>query len=192
VRFLRPFVAWLAIFSMLAGAAMTFQFAFGLSKFGGLEYLPRVVSLRFFREIAGGLSFSAALFAWITVTHGDDESAARRQFRSIATTVAVVFFFSELLALSVGLGTSLLFSALVYDLSPHVYWVAMTRTITASDCLSGVAGIATSAVVLLPIGHFLAPRMATLSWGLPQKLVSVWFGLFVLRVLLDIAVDVAA
>src|SRR6188472_3132228 len=38
--------------SVFIGMVMTIQFAFGLRRFGGIEYIPRVVSLSFCRELA--------------------------------------------------------------------------------------------------------------------------------------------
>ena len=42
--------------SIFIGMVMTIQFAFGLSRFGGLEYIPRVVVLSFARELAPTLT----------------------------------------------------------------------------------------------------------------------------------------
>jgi len=42
--------------SIFIGMVMTIQFAFGLRRFGGLEYIPRVVVLSFARELAPTLT----------------------------------------------------------------------------------------------------------------------------------------
>ncbi len=42
--------------SVFIGMVMTIQFAFGLQRFGGLEYIPRVVVLSFARELAPTLT----------------------------------------------------------------------------------------------------------------------------------------
>jgi phospholipid/cholesterol/gamma-HCH transport system permease protein len=42
--------------SLFIGMVMTIQFAFGLRRFGGLEYIPRVVVLSFARELAPTLT----------------------------------------------------------------------------------------------------------------------------------------
>ncbi len=42
--------------SVFIGMVMTIQFAFGLRRFGGLEYIPRVVVLSFARELAPTLT----------------------------------------------------------------------------------------------------------------------------------------
>ncbi|MBX3228735.1 MAG: ABC transporter permease [Labilithrix sp.] len=42
--------------SVFIGMVMTIQFAFGLKRFGGLEYIPRVVVLSFCRELAPTLT----------------------------------------------------------------------------------------------------------------------------------------
>ena len=45
-----------AVTSVFIGMVMTIQFAFGLQRFGGLEYIPRVVVLSFCRELAPTLT----------------------------------------------------------------------------------------------------------------------------------------
>ena len=45
-----------AITSIFIGMVMTIQFAYGLSRFGGVEYIPRVVVLSFARELAPTLT----------------------------------------------------------------------------------------------------------------------------------------
>ncbi|APS00582.1 MlaE family ABC transporter permease [Pajaroellobacter abortibovis] len=45
-----------AVTSLFIGMVMTVQFAFGLQRFGGLEYIPRVVVLSFVRELAPTLT----------------------------------------------------------------------------------------------------------------------------------------
>ena len=45
-----------AVTSLFIGMVMTIQFANGLSRFGGLEYIPRVVVLSFARELAPTLT----------------------------------------------------------------------------------------------------------------------------------------
>jgi phospholipid/cholesterol/gamma-HCH transport system permease protein len=45
-----------AVTSIFIGMVMTIQFAFGLRRFGGLEYIPRVVVLSFARELAPTLT----------------------------------------------------------------------------------------------------------------------------------------
>ena len=45
-----------AVTSIFIGMVMTIQFAFGLSRFGGVEYIPRVIVLSFVRELAPTLT----------------------------------------------------------------------------------------------------------------------------------------
>ena len=45
-----------SVTSIFIGMVMTIQFAFGLKRFGGLEYIPRVVVLSFLRELAPTLT----------------------------------------------------------------------------------------------------------------------------------------
>src|SRR5579875_923923 len=40
-----------AVTSIFIGMVMTIQFAFGLQRFGGIEYIPRVIVLSFLREL---------------------------------------------------------------------------------------------------------------------------------------------
>ena len=45
-----------AVTSVFIGMVMTIQFAFGLQRFGGLEYIPRVIVLSFVRELGPTLT----------------------------------------------------------------------------------------------------------------------------------------
>jgi phospholipid/cholesterol/gamma-HCH transport system permease protein len=45
-----------AVTSLFIGMVMTIQFAYGLQRFGGVEYIPRVVVLSFARELAPTLT----------------------------------------------------------------------------------------------------------------------------------------
>lgn len=49
-------MAIVAVTSLFIGMVMTIQFAFGLRRFGGIEYIPRVVVLSFARELAPTLT----------------------------------------------------------------------------------------------------------------------------------------
>jgi phospholipid/cholesterol/gamma-HCH transport system permease protein len=49
-------MAIVATTSIFIGMVMTIQFAFGLRRFGGIEYIPRVVVLSFARELAPTLT----------------------------------------------------------------------------------------------------------------------------------------
>ena len=49
-------LAIVAVTSIFIGMVMTIQFAFGLRRFGGVEYIPRVVVLSFARELAPTLT----------------------------------------------------------------------------------------------------------------------------------------
>lgn len=51
-RFLRLALALGAAFGFVVGGVQTFQSAFGLERFGGLEYVPRVVALSLVRGAA--------------------------------------------------------------------------------------------------------------------------------------------
>ena len=45
-----------AVTSVFIGMVMTIQFAFGLQRFGGIEYIPRVIVLSFLRELGPTLT----------------------------------------------------------------------------------------------------------------------------------------
>src|SRR5260370_40354345 len=45
-----------AVTSIFIGMVMTIQFAFGLQRFGGIEYIPRVIVLSFLRELGPTLT----------------------------------------------------------------------------------------------------------------------------------------
>ncbi len=68
-RFWGAFGAWAAILAVLAGASVTIQVAFGLSKFGGLEYVPRVAMVSIVRELGPGSACGALVLSLITWAH---------------------------------------------------------------------------------------------------------------------------
>src|SRR6476469_7514547 len=49
-------VGIVAVTSIFIGMVMTIQFAWGLRRFGGIEYIPRVIVLSFVRELGPTLT----------------------------------------------------------------------------------------------------------------------------------------
>lgn len=185
VRFLRYFTVWLFVVAVLVGGAMAAQFGFGLRRFGGLEYVSRAVGLGLVRGVAGGMSFAAALFAWITVTHDQDAATVRNRFKPIATTILVIFPILEVVGLILAFLSSWLIIRLMCPIPLLQYWSTAVMILQPDDVRVAVVGMGTSLLFLLPIGWFLAPRLAALSWRLSRKIFSIWLVLVALSLLLS-------
>jgi hypothetical protein len=56
-------------YGFVVGAATAFQFWFGLRRFGGLEYVPRVIVLSALRELAPSSAFALTCLTAVTVVH---------------------------------------------------------------------------------------------------------------------------
>lgn len=98
--------AWLVVFAGFAGATLTYQTAWGLEKFGGLEWVSRVAAISISRVIAATAVFKAGLFAWITWAHGVDAVLVRESFRPTAlrAMLAAAFGATVVLGAVISLG----------------------------------------------------------------------------------------
>ena len=91
-------VGIVVVTSVFIGMVMAVQFAFGLQKFGGLEYTGRVIALSFARELAPTLtavivggrigSGMAAELGAMAVTEQIDEMISERRYRSALESFA--------------------------------------------------------------------------------------------------------
>ena len=68
-RFCRLYAILVIAFAALVGAVMAAQTGFGLRKFGGYEYIPRVIVLSAARSLAPGVAGSALLVAFVVWAH---------------------------------------------------------------------------------------------------------------------------
>ena len=141
--------------SVFIGMVMTIQFAFGLRRFGGLEYAPRVIVLSFLRELAPTLtavivggriaSGMAAEVGAMNVTEqvdairalGADPAKKLVLPRVLAATLVMPLL--SVYALVLGTIGSIGVCHFQYDISPSAYVLSALEVVKISDFISGIA-----------------------------------------------------
>jgi phospholipid/cholesterol/gamma-HCH transport system permease protein len=164
-------VGIVAVSSIFVGMVMTVQFAYGLQRFGGLEYIPRVVILAFVRElgptlmaiIVGGRIGSgiAAEVGAMNVTEQVDairalggEPAKKLVLPRVAAAMIVLPLLS---VISDTLGTlgALLVASAEYGIGPRLFAQSALETVRLSDLFSGLAKTPIFGFIIAIVGcHF--------------------------------------
>ncbi len=164
-------VGIVAVTSVFIGMVMTIQFAYGLARFGGLEYIPRVVFLSFARELAPTLtavivggrigSGMAAELGAMNVTEqvdairalGADPAKKLVLPRMIAAIIAMPVL--GMLALVLGVAGAVLICDFQYDISPRFFLRSSIEATAISDVLSGMAKTPVFGFIISIVGcHF--------------------------------------
>ena len=160
-----------AVTSVFIGMVMTSQFAFGLRRFGGLEYIPRVVVLSFMRELAPTLtavivggrigSGMAAEVGAMSVTEQVDairalgaDPAKKLVLPRVAASMVVMPILS---AFALGLGTlgAMIVCSFQFDISPQFFIQSSLDSIGPSDFFSGWAKTPVFGFIIAIVGcHF--------------------------------------
>jgi len=163
--------AIVATTSIFIGMVMTIQFAFGLQRFGGVEYIPRVVVLSFLRElgptltaiIVGGRigSGMAAEVGAMNVTEQVDAvralGADPHKKLVLPRVVAAIIVMPILALISLFLGTigAILVCALEYGIPAQFFLRSSLQVVQMSDLFSGLAKTPVFGYLIAIIGcHF--------------------------------------
>jgi len=160
-----------AVTSLFIGMVMTIQFAFGLQRFGGLEYIPRVIVLSFLRElgptltaiIVGGRigSGMAAEVGAMNVTEQVDairalggEPAKKLVLPRVAAAMIVMPLLS-IFADALGTLGAMFVSAVEYNIRPLLFMQSALETVLLSDLISGLAKTPVFGFIIAIVGcHF--------------------------------------
>ena len=142
------------VIGLAMGLVMTLNFGYGLAKFGGTLYVPRLVSLSLFREmapiftsllIAGRIgSGMAAEIGSMNVTQQID--AIRALGTSPIRVLVVPRFLASLISLPLltalaaflGVLGGMVVCASDFDIPPSSYWVRVLETVKFRDFLTGL------------------------------------------------------
>jgi len=173
-RMLRMALVLGAAFGLGVGCVESLQFGFALRRFGGLEYVPRVVVLSLLRVVGPFIALSATCCAAVFVFHraGADAPISGRSRTGILVAGTVLFLF-PLATLLGTLGSALVHLA-VYAQSTSAFVGAVGETIRWSDVGAGAALTAAYAVgagIGVPL---LAPRMGRSRFHVVLKLAAVF------------------
>jgi phospholipid/cholesterol/gamma-HCH transport system permease protein len=147
-------MAIVAVTSLFIGMVMTLQFAFGLQRFGGIEFIPRVVVLSFARELAPTLtavivggrigSGMAAEVGAMNVTEQVDairalgaDPAKKLVLPRMVASILVMPILS-VFALTLGTIGAIFICTFQFDITPNFFIQSSLESMRLSDFMSGL------------------------------------------------------
>jgi phospholipid/cholesterol/gamma-HCH transport system permease protein len=160
-----------AVTSIFIGMVMTVQFAFGLQRFGGLEYIPRVIVLSFLRElgptltaiIVGGRigSGMAAELGAMNVTEQVDAiralggDPAKKLVLPRVLAAMIVMPLLSVFADALGTLGAILVCNFEYQIRPLLFVQSSLESVLLSDLISGLAKTPVFGFIIAIVGcHF--------------------------------------
>jgi len=173
-----------AVTSIFIGMVMTIQFAFGLRRFGGVEYIPRVVVLSFCRELAPTLtavivggrigSGMAAEVGAMNVTEQVDAiralgaDPAKKLVLPRVLAAVIVMPLLSVYALALGTAGAIIICSAQFDIPANLFISSSLEVVRLSDFFSGLAKTPFFGYLIAIIGcHFgLRTRGGTEGVGL--------------------------
>jgi len=158
------------VIGLVTGLVMTLQFGFGLAKFGGVLYVPAVVSLSLTRELAPvftSLLVAGRMGSGIAAELGSmNVSQQIDAIRALGTSPIRVLVVPRLLAsvislplltllsLSLGLLGGLAVSYYEFNLTPDFYWNKVFTTVKFSDLMTGLSKTVVFAIIITIISCY--------------------------------------
>jgi phospholipid/cholesterol/gamma-HCH transport system permease protein len=160
-----------AVTSIFIGMVMTIQFAFGLQRFGGVDYIPRVIVLSFLRElgptltavIVGGRigSGMAAEVGAMNVTEQVDAiralggDPAKKLVLPRVLAAMVVMPLLSIFADTLGTLGALFVANSEYGIRPRLFLQTALESVLLSDLFSGLAKTPIFGFIIAIVGcHF--------------------------------------
>jgi phospholipid/cholesterol/gamma-HCH transport system permease protein len=160
-----------AVSSLFIGMVMTIQFAFGLRRFGGLEYIPRVVVLSFARELAPTLTavivggrIGSGMAAEVGAMNVTEQVDAIRALGAdpvkklvLPRVVAAILVMPILGIFAFSLGTlgAIFICRFQFGISEQFFVQSALETLQMSDFLSGLAKTPVFGLIIAIVGcHF--------------------------------------
>ena len=171
-------------FASLAGSVTTIQFCFGLARFGGLEYAPRVSVMSSVRVLGPGTSVSATLIALLIWTHRLDAGAVQPTLSRAAPRALLVAILSVAATTALAASFGFFVAHWVYD----VPWdaIAKSRTVLSlSDIPAAVETFVGSAALASAFCWFALPVMRRRSWSLAEKIGATWAAAILVRIIFE-------
>jgi phospholipid/cholesterol/gamma-HCH transport system permease protein len=160
-----------AVSSLFIGMVMTIQFAFGLRRFGGLEYIPRVVVLSFARELAPTLTavivggrIGSGMAAEVGAMNVTEQVDAIRALGAdpvkklvVPRVVAAILVMPILGIFAFTLGTvgAIFICRFEFGISQQFFIESALETLQMADFLSGLAKTPVFGLIIAIVGcHF--------------------------------------
>lgn len=160
-----------AVTSLFIGMVMTIQFAYGLRRFGGVEYIPRVIVLSFCRELAPTLTavivggrIGSGMAAEVGAMNVTEQVDAIRALGAdpakklvVPRVVAAVLVMPILSVYALALGTlgAIFICAVQFDISPNLFLSSSLEAVRIGDFVSGLAKTPVFGYIIAIVGcHF--------------------------------------
>ena len=157
--------------SLFIGMVMTIQFAFGLQRFGGLEYIPRVVVLSFARELAPTLTaiivggrIGSGMAAEVGAMNVTEQVDAIRALGAdpakklvLPRTLAAILVMPILSVYALFLGTvgAIFICKVQFGITPQFFMQSALEATAMGDVMSGVLKTPVFGFIIAIVGcHF--------------------------------------
>jgi hypothetical protein len=175
-RVLRVAPAVAGIYAFWIGVVDSVRFGYGLRRFGGIEYVPRVIALSMTRSDGARASFVAACFTLVVVLHRASArnpavSVRERSPHRVGAAVAAGMLPATLLGLLGGaVGLTVFYS------QPFGAIASAFRTVVvALDIVHGLLEAALQVVLAMLFAFWPLRRIGLWRRGLPLKLLVTYF-----------------
>ena len=171
--------------SIFIGMVMTIQFAFGLRRFGGLEYIPRVVVLSFCRELAPTLtavivggrigSGMAAEVGAMNVTEQVDAiralgaDPAKKLVLPRVLAAVIVMPLLSVYALALGVAGAVFICKVQFDVSPSFFINSSLEATRIEDFTAGVAKTPFFGFIIAIVGCYFGIKTTGGTEGVGQS-----------------------
>lgn len=172
-RFCRVYAIAVVALAAFVGVLTAFQYGLGLGKFGGHEYMMRVVLLSALRTLGPGVAGSALLIALVVWAHPLPVPRLEHELPRFIRRGALVSAPGYLVAaaVSVALGFA------VANLGFAVPWSLVGRSLgvlQARDVGHGLFATALDSGLILVLAWRYLPRLQAGRSSLPMKLILAW------------------
>jgi hypothetical protein len=173
-------------FSILTGSVTAAQFCFGLAKFGGLEYAPRVGVISGVRVFGPATSTLAALLALLVWAHRLDADAVRPNLIRAAPRALVMALVATPITTALTVFSGFFVAHWIYDVPWHA--IAASRSaLTLGDISAAADTFVVNAALTGAFCWFVLPPMTRRGWSLFQKIGATWGLAILLRVIFEVA-----
>jgi hypothetical protein len=172
-RFCRIYAIAVVTLAALVGVVTALQYGWGLGKFGGHEYMMRVVVLSALRSLGPGVAGSALLIAFVVWAHPLPVPRLELELPRFIRRGALVSAPGYLVAAAV----SIVLGLLVANWAFAVPWSLAGRCLSVvepRDLGLGLFATALDSALILFLASRYLPRLQAGRASLPMKLILAW------------------
>jgi len=172
-RFCRIYALAVLAFAALVGVVMTLQTGFGLGKFGGHEYMMRIVTLSSLRSLAPGVAGSALMIAFVVWAHPLPVARLEAELPRFLKRGMQVSLPGYVVAAAVAIALGFLVCRFAYGV-PWSLAPKALATAGLADVGAGAFSTLLDAALLVFLASRYLPKLQASRASLPMKLILVW------------------